>query len=146
MLLLEVQHRTRVVDDGHDFAAVADDARVGAEIRHLGLRKRSDPSVIEAAKGVVDARPLVLDNLPGDARLEDRLAHHLEVIAGSLGHDLLGRLVLLALVRRLGRFHYFAPSCWWHFPWESGCALEYYPATNSGCRFWGRARSHDGSA
>src|SRR6266540_5766518 len=104
VLLLEVQHLSRVVNDRLDLAAVADDARVGAQLRHLGLGERSDFSVVEAAKGVVDARPLVVDDLPGDAGLEDGLAHYLQVIARALGDDLLRR-VMITVVGGLGRGH-----------------------------------------
>ena len=64
VLLLEVEHQAGVVDDRLDLAAVADDARVGAELRELGLRERGDEAVVEAAERLVDAGPLVVDDLP----------------------------------------------------------------------------------
>jgi hypothetical protein len=71
--------------------SVADDARVGRQFGHLYFGERSDGQWLELAEGVAGARPLLVDDAPAHAGLEDGLAHHLEVVAEASRLDLFRR-------------------------------------------------------
>src|SRR3970282_1565733 len=91
---LKLQHAVGVFDDSIYLASVADDPRIGGG-GLPGLRRKGDDGAwIEAAERLADAGPLVFDDPPGDARLEDRFAHHLQVIGKGAGLDLLRGSVL----------------------------------------------------
>src|SRR3972149_11597865 len=91
---LKLQHAVGVFDDSLYRASVADDPRIGGDGIQVLRRKGDDGAWIEAAERLADAGPLVFDNPPGDARLEDRLAHHLQVIGKASGLYLFGGSVL----------------------------------------------------
>ena len=86
-LFLDIQEALGVVDDGLDFASVADNARVGHQALDVGVGVGGDLLGVEAGEGFAEVLPLVEDGLPGEAGLHTLQAEELELLAVVVDGD-----------------------------------------------------------
>ena len=77
---LDFEEASGVVDDGLDFASVADDPGVGQEALDVGVGVGGDFLGVEVGEGFAEVFPLVEDGLPGEAGLHAFEAEELELL------------------------------------------------------------------
>ena len=75
-----------VFRNGRKLGAVADDALVGEQAGDVVVAGKAPAAEVETFEGFLEARPLRLDHLPVEARLEDTARRHRQVaVVGHLG-------------------------------------------------------------
>ena len=86
-LFLDLQEALGVVDDGLDFASVADDASVRHQAFDVGVGVGGDLHGVEVGEGFAEVLPLVEDGLPGEAGLHALQAEEFELLAVVVDGD-----------------------------------------------------------